>query len=160
MAVAGCGTVSGEAGPEQPTASNPAFDPCDDIPDDAIRAVGMDPATESRDILGVHQPGWNICGWNNDESEFLTVYATGRTLDEIRRNPDFVDFRSVDLDGRPALSFRDVNDVQQTRCDVATVVAGTSAMFSLSIAAPGAHVGDVCGEVLGLVKGLLPHLPK
>lgn len=43
--IASCGTVGGQAEPENPTSSDPVFDPCDDISDDVIRSIGSDPAT-------------------------------------------------------------------------------------------------------------------
>src|SRR6476619_4623520 len=63
LVLAGCGseTVAGEAEAVGTAAGEPVFSPCDDIPDDALRAFGVDPTTESRDILGVKQPGWNVC---------------------------------------------------------------------------------------------------
>ncbi|CRK50453.1 conserved exported hypothetical protein [Rhodococcus sp. RD6.2] len=103
--VSGCGTVSGQAEAEDPTASDPAFDPCEDIPDEALREVGMDPATEGRDILGVHQPGWNLCGWGG-ESVTLSAYASNYTLDDVRRHPDYVGFEEIELDGSAGLTFR------------------------------------------------------
>lgn len=155
---AGCSTVDGRAEPEDPTASDPAFDPCDDIPDDAIRAIGMDPATESRDILGVHQPGWNLCGWNNS-TRFLTVYATNRGLDEIRASPDYEGVTPVDLLDRDGFSFHDANS-SQSRCDIATTVRGGTAMFSLSVSSPVTDTGDVCAEALNVARRLLPALPR
>ncbi len=158
--VSGCGTVSGQAEPENPTASDPAFDPCEDIPDEALREVGMDPATESRDILGVHQPGWRICGWNSTTRDYLTVYSTSRSLDDVRRNPDFTGFEAVVVGGRDGMSFREVGDTQAAVCDVATAVAGKAVMFSLEATAPAPPGRDVCADVRELTARLLPHIPE
>jgi len=118
LGLAGCGSTSveGQAETPAPAQGEPAFDPCT-IPDDALRAAGMDPTTESRDILGVKQPGWSLCHWRGS-NQLMTVFATGRPLDEVRANERFTDFTPVDLDGRNAFTFREVSDTLNQYCDV------------------------------------------
>lgn len=161
LALAGCGSasVTGNAAPEGAAAGEPMFSPCDDIPDEAVRAVGMDPATESRDILGVHQPGWNLCGWNNT-THFLTVYSSKYTLDDVRRNDDFEEFAPVDLEGREAVSFRDVADRERLRCDIATTSAGGAVMVSISESGPDPAVEEPCAVALRTARALMPHIPE
>ncbi|MFD4180353.1 DUF3558 domain-containing protein [Rhodococcus sp. NPDC058514] len=161
VVLAGCGSesVSGQAAPEGSAAGEPVFSPCDDLPDDAIRAVGMDPATESRDILGVHQPGWNLCRWNNS-THFLRVYSSTFTLDDVRRNDDFEEFAPVDLGGREAVTFRDVADRERLWCDVATTSAGGAVMVSISESGPDPAVEEPCAVALQTARTLLPHIPE
>ncbi|MFD4468311.1 DUF3558 domain-containing protein [Rhodococcus sp. NPDC058505] len=159
VAVAGCGTVSGEAGPEQPTASNPAFDPCDDIPDDAIRAVGMDPATESRDILGVHQPGWNLCGWNN-ATHFLSVLATNYSIEDVRRNADYESFSDSTIGERSVVQYHDATDRAGTDCDLATASAGGAVVISVSESGERPADQQPCSVVWEAATTLLPFVPE
>ncbi|RVW03101.1 DUF3558 domain-containing protein [Rhodococcus xishaensis] len=154
----GCGgAASGESAPAGP-AGDPAFSPCDDIPDEAILAVGMDPATEERDIMGVHQPGWNICGWNNS-THFLSIFSSTKTMDEVRRNEDFEDFAPVDLAGREAVSFRDVADRERTRCDVAMTSGGFAVMVSISESGPEPASEEPCVAALRVARTLAEYIP-
>ncbi|WP_258557926.1 DUF3558 domain-containing protein [Rhodococcus sp. AG1013] len=120
LALAGCGsgTVSGTADPEAVASGEPAFSPCDDIPDDTLRAVGVDPATEGQDIYDVKQPGWNICMWRGPAFH-VTVLATTYTLDDVRSNANNEEFAEVDVEGRPGVLYRQVSDRNRERCDVA-----------------------------------------
>ncbi|WP_137876251.1 DUF3558 domain-containing protein [Rhodococcus sp. Q] len=138
--VSGCGTVSGQAEPENPTASDPAFDPCEDIPDEVIVELGMDPATEGRDILGVHQPGWNICGWN-DDSVAMTAYSARLPLSDVRLNTDYQDFQDIALDGQPALMFHSVEPIS-VRCYVAT--GSHDGLLMVAFSVRNADDGDPC----------------
>lgn len=154
LLVAGCGTVSGQAEPENPTFSQPAFNPCDDIPDDAIRSIGLDPGTEDRDILGVNQPGWNLCAWNNT-SEFVTVYAGSYALGDIRRNGDFTEFTDIDLDGQHALEFKTVADTRGERCYVAVDARFGVTMVSAMVTS-SSRVGP-CDYVRDAATVLIPY---
>jgi hypothetical protein len=160
LLVAGCGTVSGEAVPESPTASGSAFDPCEDIPDDAIRGIGLDPATEERGIVGVEQPGWRICVWDN-MNEIVSVYASGFQLESIRQNPDFTEFVDIDLGDLSALMFRDVADEGRERCLVATATEGSTVMVSATSKAlvPG-PVREPCMLVRESAGVFLPYVKE
>ncbi len=153
----GCGTVAGEAKPYDPTASQPVFNPCDDLSDDAVRAVGMDPATEARDILGVQQPGWNICEWDGP-AYALGVAATNFTLDDVRRNPEFKGFEQVELPGRDAIQFRSATGVNDDRCYVATPSGSGTVLISATL--PVGRPGDPCALALDGTRALLTYLPE
>ncbi|MDH6282267.1 DUF3558 domain-containing protein [Prescottella agglutinans] len=118
IALTGCGSTSveGQAETTKPQAGEPTFDPCS-IPDDALRAAGVDPASETRDILGVKQPGWNLCDWSGDGTA-ITVFVTAQGFDEVRVNDRFTNFTPVELDGREAFTFREVTDTRNEYCDV------------------------------------------
>ncbi len=118
LGAAGCGSTSieGQAETPKPEAGEPAFDPCS-IPDDALRAAGADPASVTRDIVGVKQPGWSLCRWRGPDY-FVTVFATGLSIDTIRSDERFTDFTPVDLVGREALTFRETTDRRNEFCDV------------------------------------------
>ncbi|GAA4479387.1 hypothetical protein GCM10023094_24420 [Rhodococcus olei] len=120
LVAAGCGTraVDGQADPVGVAAGEPTFSPCDDIPDEALRQIGVDPTTESRDILGVEQPGWKICGWSGDRYS-VSVLAAPHTLDDVRSSNENTDFTAVEIDGRSGVRYRKVADNEGKRCDLA-----------------------------------------
>ncbi|CAM2814877.1 DUF3558 domain-containing protein [Prescottella defluvii] len=158
--LAGCGgAVAGEAAPTERAAGDPVFSPCDDIPDEAIRAIGMDPATEARDIMDVHQPGWNICGWNNS-THFLSVFATTYTLDDIRGNDRYTDFSDLEIDHREMIKYRDRTDTEGGICDVATRSGSGAVMISISEAVLARVPDDPCTLVVEMAGLLVPHIPE
>ncbi len=157
LLVAGCGTVSGQAEPENPTVSDPVFDPCDGIPDDVIRSIGLDPASKERDIGGVHQPGWNICGWENAE-HFLSVYAMNYSMDDVRRNPEYLDFEPLDLDGRSAVRYSNRDIPVDERCYVA--MPSEAGVVMVTVTMRTSKTADPCEVVADSSKRLLPYLPE
>lgn len=115
-AVVGC---DAESGKPVATSSAPAplWDPCSQIPDDALRAAQVDPATGESGIGGVHQSGWEMCTWRGDEYH-VTVYSTARTVAEFEQKPGQVDFRDVTIDGRTGREFRVEGASMDLGCDV------------------------------------------
>ncbi|MFD1811776.1 DUF3558 domain-containing protein [Rhodococcus gannanensis] len=158
--VAGCGnaTVEGEA-QSAPEATDPVFSPCDDIPDEAVAALGMDPASESRDILGVSTPGWKGCVWRHDSrSHFLRIEATVHPLSEVRENPVFGEFEDVEVGDREGVQFRMVADKGRTGCYVAVESDGGAVLIAVR---EGRTVpDDPCGIARAATLGLLSWIPE
>ncbi|MFD4181182.1 DUF3558 domain-containing protein [Rhodococcus sp. NPDC058514] len=161
LMLAGCGsgTVAGEASPEGVAAGEPVFSPCDDIPDEALRAVQVDPMTESQDIAGVKQPGWNICLWRGPEHA-LSIFATTYTMDDVRSNKKFEEFLPVDLGGRTAATFREVADKERRECDVALASNGGAVMVSIAYLSGMPVVEEPCGVAERTALQLLSHIPS
>lgn len=115
-AIVGCDADSGE-----PVATSqapaPLWDPCSEIPDDALEAANVDPATEESGIGGVHQSGWEICTWKGDKYHF-TVYSTARSVAEFEQKPGQVDFRDVTIAGREGRQFKVEGASMDFACDV------------------------------------------
>ncbi|MFD1814479.1 DUF3558 domain-containing protein [Rhodococcus gannanensis] len=154
--VAGCGTVSGQAEPAGSSITEPAFSPCDDIPDEAIRAVGFDPATEGRDVSGVKQPGWNMCNWQNGR-RILRVQSNTYSLDDVRKNPDYRDFRDVDISGQPGLEFGHVTEAPEVLC---YAVTDTSGGLMMVVATIRSNDGDPCELAHSAAVEFLPYADK
>ncbi|WP_164874032.1 DUF3558 domain-containing protein [Rhodococcus spongiicola] len=158
--LAGCGgAVSGESAPAGPAPGDPVFSPCDDIPDDAIREVGMDPATKSRDILDVHQPGWNICGWNSDQYS-LSVFSTVYTFDDLRNNSEYEDFEAIQAGDRDALAFRSTAYPASQRSYLALRSAEGMVMVVVTDWDEDPAKQAPARVVLEATRTLLPHLPQ
>ncbi|QKT09467.1 DUF3558 domain-containing protein [Rhodococcus sp. W8901] len=159
LALTGCGTTSvgGQAETAQPPSGEPQFDPCS-IPDDALRAAGVDPATQSRDIVGVKQPGWSLCRWRGPDY-FVTVFAAGRPLDDILANDRFHDVTPVDVDGRSAFTVRESNDTRNEYCDVA-FSSGPDAIMIKSTYFDGLPASDSpCPLAVRNGAALAPSIP-
>lgn len=161
--MAGCGseTVAGEAVVARPTSglSEPVFSPCDDIPDEVLRGVGLDPATESRDILGVNQPGWNICKWIGSGYS-QTVFATTYSMADVRANPRYTDFQQQEVGDREAYSFREVADASRERCDVAIETSDGAVLMRASISVANPTEENPCDIALRAARAYEPVVPR
>ncbi|MGO4203965.1 DUF3558 domain-containing protein [Rhodococcus sp. TAF43] len=160
LVLAGCGSeaVSGDAETEGVAAGEPVFSPCDDIPDDVVRSLGVDPTTKERDIMGVKQPGWNICGWMG-AGPSLSVFATNHSLDDVRANQKNTEFTPVDLEGRSGFSYREIADTDRRSCDVAVGTSGGAVLISVSYLGVDAVVEDPCVIATRATRGLVGYLP-
>ncbi|PTR22936.1 uncharacterized protein DUF3558 [Rhodococcus sp. OK519] len=160
LLLAGCGSgaVSGDAEAEGTVAGEPVFSPCDDIPDDEIAKLGFDPMTEDRDIMGVKQPGWNICGWMG-AGPALSVFATTYTLDDVRKNEKNAEFIPVELNGRTAFSYREKSDEQRRSCDVAISTREGAALISVSYLGIDPVTEDPCSISVRATRALAAYLP-
>lgn len=120
LSLAGCAdaTAPDRTGPAGDAAGEPTFSPCDDIPDEVLRGMGLDPATEERDIVGVPQPGFHICDWRG-RGYSVGVFATVRSMDDVRRSDRNEEFQPVVVGSREAMTYREVADADRRRCDVA-----------------------------------------
>ncbi|NKR58029.1 DUF3558 domain-containing protein [Rhodococcus hoagii] len=160
LVLAGCAAeTAGEAAPQGKAAGEPVFSPCDDIPDQAIVGIGMDPATESRDIFDVHQPGWSICGWNSDQYS-LSVFSTVRSLDELSQNDDYTEFEPVQVGDRDAVVFRSVSYPPTQRSYLAVGTAEGMVMASITDWDEDPTKEPPKQVVVATMQALLPYLPQ
>ncbi|MET4613323.1 hypothetical protein ABIC28_004324 [Rhodococcus sp. PvR044] len=163
LVLVGCGSesVAGEAEAVGAGAGEPVFSPCDDIPDEVLLAVGMDPATESKDILGVKQPGWNICRWAGlGTGPSLTVFATDRSMDDIRSNTRNTDFEAQTIGDREAFSYREVSDGRRENCDVAVSSGDGSVLVRISLNTGVQPVEGPCQTAVTTARQLEPAIPR
>ncbi|WP_290367640.1 DUF3558 domain-containing protein [Rhodococcus spelaei] len=161
LLVAGCGSgsVDGKADAVGAAAGEPVFSPCDDIPGDALAAIGLDPTTATRDIAGVKQPGWNICKWRG-ASPALSVLATSHTLDDVRDNRKNTEFSPVDISGRTAFSYRENTDQARRNCDVAIGASGGAVLIAVSYLGTDPVVKDPCVVAVERTRALAAYIPE
>lgn len=162
IALTGCGSTSveGQATTPTPEQGEPAFDPCT-VPDDVLRTVGVDPASARRDIVGVKQPGWSLCGWNDpDVSFFVTIFATGMPLDAILANERTVDPAPVDIAGRDAFTIREKSDTRNEHCDVLVTAGPDTLMLRTSYSKGLPPSESPCPEAIKNAELLEPSLPR
>ncbi|QBJ97898.1 DUF3558 domain-containing protein [Rhodococcus sp. ABRD24] len=161
LLLAGCGSgaVSGTPDPEGRAAGEPVFSPCDDIPDDALREMGLDPTTESPDIMGVKQPGWKICKWQGAEPA-LSVFSTTYTMEDVRSNKKNIEFNPVEFDGRAGLIYRETTDTKRRSCDVALAASGGAALISVSYLGTDPVAEDPCAVAKRRTEGIVQYIPE
>ena len=157
LLVAGCdSTESGSptadpTGPlataESTTDTPERFDPCRDIPDDALAATGVDPATEEKDIGNVAFDGWEVCTWTASQY-FLNILVADIGLERaVAQNREFTGFEAVTIAGREALRFRTKFLSPGEDCDVAFQSAVGAVIFSVNAKVSADNVDDLCAVV-------------
>ncbi|NKR41800.1 DUF3558 domain-containing protein [Rhodococcus hoagii] len=160
VGLAGCGSTSVEGQAETPQAEpgEPAFDPCS-IPEEVLLQAGADPASVTRDIVGVKQPGWSVCRWRAPDY-FITVLATERSIDAIRSDDRFSAFTPVDLDGREAFTFREITDRRNEFCDVLFTSGPDSLMIKSSYLTGRAPAEGPCPLAIRNARILAPSIAR
>jgi hypothetical protein len=99
----GCSsTVEGEA---YPVDSIGMFDPCAVLSQDDLLKLGVDPGTQEADLFNAHIEGFNVCSWFGAEY-YLGLTSTAYTIEDVKMNPEYRDFRSASVAGREVLISR------------------------------------------------------
>ncbi|MFC8046230.1 DUF3558 domain-containing protein [Nocardia sp. NPDC057353] len=137
------------------------WDPCE-LPDSAISATGLDPASKIPDVAGVDFDGWRVCNWSPEPPDWyeLTVFSGSPTLAEVRQRKDFTSFEDRSIDGRPGVKFLDVGDSRGLGCTVAVEVSGGTVAFRLITSPAVGKLGDPCSEVIRHADDLAVNLPR
>ncbi|WP_280434033.1 DUF3558 family protein [Nocardia carnea] len=101
LLAAGCGTDTVEGDPTTPTtvAAPEPFNVCQDLPDSALQAAGLDPST--KDVVTDPPSGpssWRVCAWDPagmppPVTYVVELYSTSHTMEETRNT------------GRPEMAF-------------------------------------------------------
>ena len=147
----------GEPDPRDP-GGQPAFDPCL-LPDAALVAAGVDPATKDHDFFDVRMQGWNLCNWTADWY-CLGVAATMHSVDEVRANPNNTDFAPAVVGNRDAFTYREVRDTDREYCDLAFASADGTIMIMVDTKGSRDAVEDPCIVATRSANALDPYLPQ
>ncbi len=162
VGLAGCGSTSVEGQAETPKADagEPAFDPCS-IPDEVLRTIELDPASEARDIQDVKQPGWSLCRWNDPGlSFFVTAFATTVPLDSILANERTSEPTPITLAGREAFTIRETSDKRNEHCDVLVTAGPDTLMLRTSFTKGLPSSESPCPQAIKNAEVLEPSLPR
>lgn len=127
------------------------FEPCS-IPDDAIAATGLNPEARLAGWgEGLSVKAWTTCGWEgpttNSWYQFDVLFSIQFTLDEVRHNTAFWDFKDLSLGGRPALEYTVANGSSDEGCGTSFDTTEGVAMLSVVTLKPGSRQGDLCALV-------------
>ncbi|MGQ4614811.1 DUF3558 family protein [Nocardia sp. R7R-8] len=112
--VVGCGDTTSGLPTSSTAAAKVLFDPCTGVPDDVLRAAGVDPATAETGIGGVHQSGWAICAWKGSRYS-ISIYSTSGPPAEIADKPGNTGQRGPTIAGRTGTEFRSAGWVSLVR---------------------------------------------
>lgn len=119
VALAGCSTaVDGQ--PEAsgtPLTKEQLFDPCT-VSDSVLQAAGLDPASKDDNLWSVPRAEWKGCNWRAD-GYFIAFMSTIYTVDEIRANDRFHDFKDISVSDRKALQYYIGKENPPVECEIA-----------------------------------------
>ncbi|MGG7104345.1 DUF3558 domain-containing protein [Rhodococcus sp. 24CO] len=152
----GCSsTVEGAAFPVD---SIGMFDPCEVLTDGNLRDLGADPNTQKADVLNTHFPGFNLCSWEGQWFS-LGLTSTKYSLQEVEVNPQFRDFRNIEVLGRNLLMFKDHDDASDSSCLVAFATSRSTAMISIDAYFRAERPETPCALVEQAAQVVIPLLP-
>ncbi|MEU2036441.1 DUF3558 domain-containing protein [Nocardia amamiensis] len=153
-----CGDTTSSSPATSTTAAEVLFDPCTGIPDNVLRAAGVDPGTEETGIGGVHQAGWEICSWKGPKY-FVAVFSTSRKVAEFERKPGNVDFEDVTVAGRKGRQFRVEGASKDLRCDVLFPAYQGVLQLNILNQAGMDDLNDPCTVLYQVGASIVPVLP-
>ncbi|MFC9892090.1 DUF3558 domain-containing protein [Nocardia sp. NPDC127579] len=158
---AGCDSTGGGGGPSSTTAAPAAiWDPCTQISDQVLsQQIGLDPATKESGILGVEEPGWKICSWNNNDYA-LGVFSSPRTVEEYKQKPDNIDFVDVTIGGRKGVRYDTKSDKDNKTCDITFPAQQGSFTVTISNRVSSKNKVDPCTRAQAAAEALVPLWPK
>lgn len=157
-AVSGCSDEV-QGAPVRAAGQAGLFDPCTAIPDEALRAAGVDPASEAKDVDGVQQPGWETCSWDGG-GYYLTVFSTDHTIGEFWVKPDVRDVEDFTLNGRAAYTFRSGPANESFTCGVVLAVPQGLVMITVFVDYGLDYEVDACASVRSRTPFIEPYFPR
>lgn len=121
--VAGCSTsVDGEPAAQGASESTREetvqWNPCTELPDEALTATKVDPASKETVTDAPGGPAaFRICHWDSTEGPYVVnVGSSTYSLDDVRNNADLTGFRDVQVGGRTGLINHEKSDEDNLHC--------------------------------------------
>lgn len=145
------------------TPSNTLFDPCADIPAEAIEQVGFDPSTQELREFG--DDAHFICVYKGAErGQFLNIHAARDPFEHKlavkEQLSDISNITPIEIDGRIASQEQD--KVLTDSCDVMVKVPFGIFIIQQSVARAERHTDPavVCGTARQTAEVLLQYVPR
>lgn len=155
--LAACTTsVPGTAVPPSPV--DGLFVSCT-IPDDALAAAGLDPASESVGFVGEQFTHAKLCSWDGPWYN-IGIFAMTDTIEQIRAHPRYTGFRDVAINGRDAVLFRKAYDPRDELCFLGYTTRRGTIVFHGIESALVEDGGDICVVVTESARALDRHIPN
>ncbi len=157
VALAGCGAATA---PTAASGAGPSWDPCAEIPDAMIGRVGLDPASERRDIAIAPGPKWAGCGWSGASTALRIFSADRESARDVREAPGAHDFAEVTVAGRAGVRYRPDYADPTADCGLAfTTATGGQIRLRLDVRPDPATATPACDLLTRTAEVLVPVLP-
>lgn len=135
------------------------WDPCTGISDEALKASGVEAASEEKGIAGADQDGWEICKWRSPRYS-ITVFSTARTVQEFEQKPGNVEFQDVTVAGRAGRQFKVEGASKDLLCDVLFPARQGVVQLRVSSSAIVKEPDDPCQVLYRVGESIVPELPR
>ncbi|WP_406234301.1 DUF3558 domain-containing protein [Nocardia sp. NBC_01009] len=135
------------------------WNPCD-LPESAISATRLDPASKKKDVAGVDFDGWKVCSWRASARWYeLAIYSGTPTLNDFKKRRDFEAFTPRTIGSRQAVDFLRVGDTKRLTCGTAIEVPQGTVSFEVSTRYEIGKQGEPCVEARRHIDDLVRYLP-
>jgi hypothetical protein len=167
LVTSGCSATS-TAGSAQPAPTSVpgsvaelSYDPCTQVTDAMISALGFDPGTKKPYDAGVGAATETGCSWKDSEAMPRLSTDLGKsvsTLDQYRNNPTFNGVKELTIDGHAAINF--VTDTAGGGCNLAVEINGGTAIIATSASSQSSAPNpDSCPDAVRIATAIAPLFP-
>ncbi|QNG18196.1 DUF3558 domain-containing protein [Rhodococcus triatomae] len=136
------------------------FDPCLDLPDDAIEAAGLDPSTEKvSDLTGGEDRTFLTCAYMDPRVKGVNVISTNTTFEEYVERDEraqITDISYADIDGRRAMFNADRHF---DKCVLTVETSFGALTITRDVFGGDTPPGERCAGMDGMMRVFLPYLP-
>ncbi|WP_236566605.1 DUF3558 domain-containing protein [Nocardia sp. CY41] len=151
----GAASASPTIAPDVPT----GYDPCTDIPQSVLDSENL----RSKDKQDSNASGgvkWRGCAWIQTDGYAPVITTTNITVDMVR-DKKFTDTREYTLNGRRAISTRQVDEHPDAVCTINVEMRGGSLEIFLSNPPSRKNTGslDTCALARTLAEKVVPTMP-
>jgi hypothetical protein len=167
LVLTGCDSSADDAAPTGAASTSPSiaadvpigYDPCTDIPQSVLDSENL----RSKDKQDSNASGgvkWRGCGWVQTDGYAPVITATNITVDMVR-DKKFADTREYVINGRRAISTRQVEEHPDAVCTINVEMKGGSLQFFLSNPPSRKNTGslDTCALARTLAEKVVPTIP-
>lgn len=167
LVLTGCGPADDGAAPTDASSAKPSiapdvpagYDPCTDIPQTVLDSENL----RSKDKQDSNASGgikWHGCAWVQTDGYAPVITTTNITVDMVR-DKKFEDTREYTINGRRAISTRQVNEHPDAVCTINVEMKGGSLEFFLSNPPSRKNTGslDTCALARTLAEKVVPTMP-
>ncbi|WP_280492480.1 DUF3558 domain-containing protein [Nocardia asiatica] len=167
LVLTGCDSSADDAAPTSTASASPSiaadvptgYDPCTDIPQSVLESENLRHKTnEDHNASGGIK--WRGCGWVQPDGYAPAITTTNITVDMVR-NKNFADTHEYTINGRRAISTRQVEERPEGVCTINVDMKGGSLEFFLSNPPSNRKTGqlDTCALAKTLAEKVVPTLP-
>ncbi|WP_083895694.1 DUF3558 domain-containing protein [Nocardia jiangxiensis] len=136
------------------------FDPCNDIPQSILESEGQTNKHVDNSQSNAGKTLWQGCTWADADGYASTIQMTNITLQMVR-DKHFPETQAFTINGRNAISSRQVDNADPTACTVDVEVKGGSLEFNLTNPsyAPKTGKQDTCQLARSLAQKVVSVVP-
>lgn len=167
LVLTGCGPTNDDAAHTGAPSASPTlapdvptgYDPCTDIPQSVLDSENL----RSKDKQDSNASGgvkWRGCGWVQTDGYAPVIRTTNITVDMVR-DKKFADTHEFAINGRRAISTRQVEEHPDAVCTINVEMKGGSLEIFLSNPPSNRKTGqlDTCALAKTLAQKVVPTIP-